>query len=74
MYGNAGKGVPPFLAETGNGWLTAEYSMMPGFDAVPKKERDGAKQDGRGVEIQRLIGRCCAAYAASKEWASYTVY
>ena len=33
------KGVPPFLAETGNGWLTAEYSMMPGFDAAPKKAR-----------------------------------
>ncbi|MGL5096379.1 MAG: ribonuclease PH, partial [Planctomycetia bacterium] len=49
--------VPPFLVGKGKGWLTAEYNMLPGSTA-PRKPRDRAgKVDGRGVEIQRLIGR-----------------
>ena len=36
------EGVPPFLAETGNGWLTAEYSMLPA-STPHRKRRDGAK-------------------------------
>jgi ribonuclease PH len=51
------EGVPPFLVGTGKGWLTAEYSMLPG-STRPRKQRDRAgKVDGRSVEIQRLIGR-----------------
>lgn len=48
--------VPPFKKGTGCGWLTAEYAMLPG-STERRKERDGIKKDGRGVEIQRLIGR-----------------
>ncbi len=52
--------LPPFRRNTGKGWVTAEYAMLPGSTA-PRKRRDGAKQDGRSVEIQRLIGRSLRA-------------
>ncbi len=52
--------VPPFLAGSGKGWVTAEYAMLPASTGVRKK-RDGLRQDGRGVEIQRLIGRSLRA-------------
>ncbi|MBQ9210610.1 MAG: ribonuclease PH [Clostridia bacterium] len=48
--------VPPFLKGKGQGWVTAEYAMLPASTGTRKK-RDGIKKDGRGVEIQRLIGR-----------------
>lgn len=50
------EGVPPFLKGKAQGWLTAEYAMLPASTATRKK-RDGIKKDGRSVEIQRLIGR-----------------
>ena len=53
--------VPPFLAGKGSGWLTAEYSMLPGSTGGGRKRRDGVKRDGRGVEISRLIGRSLRA-------------
>ncbi|MDX2038573.1 MAG: ribonuclease PH [Isosphaeraceae bacterium] len=49
--------VPPFLEGKGVGWLTAEYSMLPGSTPT-RKER---KADGRSTEIQRLIGRSLRA-------------
>ncbi len=49
--------VPPFLEGKGVGWLTAEYSMLPG--STPTRIRRGA--DGRATEIQRLIGRSLRA-------------
>ncbi len=50
-------GVPPFLQGKGQGWLTAEYAMLPA-STVQRKTRDrNGKVDGRSVEIQRLIGR-----------------
>src|SRR5437899_7016273 len=53
--------VPPFLVGTGKGWLSAEYSMLPGSTS-PRKPRDRTgKIDGRSVEIQRLIGRSLRA-------------
>jgi ribonuclease PH len=52
--------VPPHRRGSGGGWLTAEYSMLPGSTS-PRKRRDGLKQDGRSVEIQRLIGRSLRA-------------
>jgi ribonuclease PH len=53
--------VPHFLVGTGKGWLTAEYSMLPGSTS-PRKARDRTgKIDGRSVEIQRLIGRSLRA-------------
>ena len=54
------EGVPPFLRDTGRGWLTAEYAMLPG-STPQRKARDGVKKDGRGVEIGRLIGRSLRA-------------
>lgn len=49
-------GVPPFLKGKGQGWLTAEYAMLPASTGQ-RKARDGVKRDGRSVEIQRLVGR-----------------
>ena len=50
------EGVPPFLKGKGQGWVTAEYAMLPASTGQRKK-RDGVHKDGRSVEIQRLIGR-----------------
>ena len=50
------EGVPPFLKGKNCGWLTAEYAMLPASTGR-RKQRDGIKKDGRGVEISRLIGR-----------------
>ena len=47
--------VPPFLRGKGQGWVTAEYAMLPASTGH-RKQRDGVKRDGRGVEISRLIG------------------
>ncbi len=54
--------VPPFLRDSGKGWVTAEYSMLPS-STVGRKDRDikKLKQDGRSVEIGRLIGRALRA-------------
>jgi ribonuclease PH len=53
--------VPAWMAGKGRGWLTAEYSMLPGSTS-PRKERDrGVKLDGRTTEIQRLVGRSLRA-------------
>lgn len=65
--------VPPFLRGSGKGWLTAEYAMLPG--ATPtRKPRDGAKPDGRSVEIQRLIGRSLRAACDLTRLGERTIY
>ncbi|MCA8921376.1 MAG: ribonuclease PH [Planctomycetes bacterium] len=53
--------VPPFLRDKGQGWLTAEYAMLPGSTSGGRKRREFGKRDGRSVEIQRLIGRSLRA-------------
>lgn len=55
------KAVPSFLKETGQGWLTSEYAMLPGSVGGGRKRRDIMKKDGRSTEIQRLIGRSLRA-------------
>src|SRR6476469_9479652 len=50
-------GVPPFLAGKNQGWLTAEYAMLPRATHTRSKRDPG----GRGKEIQRLIGRSLRA-------------
>lgn len=55
------KGVPPFLRDTGQGWITAEYSMLPGSTPGGRKRREIGRRDGRSTEIQRLIGRSLRA-------------
>jgi ribonuclease PH len=54
--------VPPWMAGQGRGWITAEYSMLPGSTA-PRKRREREKLDGRSSEIQRLVGRSLRAVA-----------
>jgi ribonuclease PH len=56
------EGVPRWLANKGRGWLTAEYSLLPAStgDRTAREARTG-KQQGRTIEIQRLIGRCVRA-------------
>ncbi len=53
--------VPPFLVGKGQGWLSAEYGMLPGSTSSRKPRDKGGKVDGRTVEIQRLIGRSLRA-------------
>ena len=50
--------VPPWMRGRGTGWVTSEYGMLPG-STDQRKQRDATrgKQDGRTVEIQRLVGR-----------------
>jgi ribonuclease PH len=55
------KAVPDFLVGKGKGWLTAEYSMLPGSTSSRKARDKAGKIDGRSVEIQRLIGRSLRA-------------
>lgn len=55
------RGVPPFLVGTGQGWITAEYAMLPGSTPGGRKKREFQKRDGRSTEIQRLIGRSLRA-------------
>ena len=51
-------GVPPFLRNSGKGWLTAEYSMLPrATETRNQRESAKGKLTGRTMEIQRLIGR-----------------
>jgi len=52
--------VPPFLKGQGTGWVTAEYSMLPGSTHT-RTPRNPDRQAGRSLEIQRLIGRCLRA-------------
>jgi len=54
-------GVPPFLQGKGQGWLTAEYAMLPASTPGRKQRDRNGKLDGRSVEIQRLIGRALRA-------------
>ena len=54
--------VPPFLRNSGKGWVTAEYGMLPrSTGSRMRREAASGKQQGRTVEIQRLIGRSLRA-------------
>lgn len=54
--------VPGFLRNTGRGWVTAEYGMLPrATHTRSKREAASGKQGGRTLEIQRLIGRALRA-------------
>lgn len=55
--------VPPWMAGQGKGWITAEYSMLPGSTSPRKARERNGKVDGRTTEIQRLIGRSLRAVA-----------
>ncbi len=66
--------VPDFLVGKGKGWLTAEYSMLPGSTSSRKSRDKAGKVDGRGVEIQRLIGRSLRAITNLKALGERTLW
>lgn len=49
--------VPHFLRDSGKGWVTAEYAMMPGSAGNPRLNRERLKANSRSIEIQRFLGR-----------------
>lgn len=60
--------VPPFLRGKGEGWVTAEYGMLPAStQSRMKREASAGKQSGRTQEIQRLIGRSLRACVDMKK-------
>ena len=63
-------GVPPFLVGTGRGWLTAEYSMLPGSST----RRVSREPNSRAREIQRLIGRSLRAVVNLEQLGERTLY
>jgi ribonuclease PH len=67
--------VPRWMAGKGKGWVTAEYAMLPASTG-DRKPRDIAKgrPDGRGVEIQRLIGRSLRGVVDFKALGERTIY
>ena len=67
------KGVPAFLEGTGKGWLTAEYSMLPA-SCIKRKARERQRQDSRGTEIQRLIGRSLRSVLDFENIGENTIY
>ncbi|MDD5258602.1 MAG: ribonuclease PH [bacterium] len=64
--------VPPHLKDTGTGWVTAEYSMLPRATNT-RNQRERAKLSGRTFEIQRLIGRSMRACVDLKQLGEKTV-
>ena len=67
--------VPRWMVGKGKGWVTAEYAMLPASTG-DRKARDVSKgrQDGRGVEIQRLIGRSLRVVVDNKALGERSVY
>ncbi|MCR4415287.1 MAG: ribonuclease PH [Thermoguttaceae bacterium] len=55
--------VPAWLAGKGQGWITAEYAMLPGSTQPRKPRERSGRVDGRTSEIQRLVGRSLRAIA-----------
>ena len=66
--------VPGFLRGRGTGWITAEYGMLPGATHT-RNDREAArgKQNGRTVEIQRLIGRSLRAAVDTRQLGERTI-
>lgn len=66
--------VPPFLQNKGQGWLTAEYGMLPcSTNARMQREAATGKQSGRTMEIQRLIGRALRSIVDLKKLGERTI-
>lgn len=67
--------VPPFLREKGQGWITAEYGMLPRstHDRMSREASKG-KQGGRTLEIQRLVGRALRAVTDMHQMGERTVW
>ncbi|MER3423325.1 MAG: ribonuclease PH [Nitrospiraceae bacterium] len=67
--------VPPFLKDKGQGWVTAEYAMLPRatHERTPREASRG-KQSGRTLEIQRLVGRSLRAVTDMAEMGERTIW
>jgi len=63
--------VPRWMRDSGKGWVTAEYAMLPG--SSPQRVRRSAIEGGRTKEIQRLIGRSLRAVVDTKAMGPLTV-
>jgi ribonuclease PH len=67
--------VPPFLRNTGKGWVTAEYGMLPRATSTrTQREASAGKVGGRTQEIQRLIGRSLRSVTRLPELGERTVW
>jgi ribonuclease PH len=67
--------VPPFLKDSGRGWVTAEYGMLPrSTNTRTDREAARGKQSGRTQEIQRLIGRALRAVTDLSALGARTVH
>jgi ribonuclease PH len=67
--------VPPFLRNSGKGWITAEYGMLPGSSSIRiGRESSRGKVGGRTHEIQRLIGRSLRAIADLRSLGEKTIW
>lgn len=67
-------GVPRFLKDSGQGWITAEYSMLPrATHQRTDREATRGKQAGRTLEIQRLIGRALRTAVDLKQLGENTI-
>jgi ribonuclease PH len=67
--------VPPFLRNSGKGWITAEYGMLPGSSQTRiGRESSRGKIGGRTHEIQRLIGRSLRAVADLRSLGEKTIW
>jgi ribonuclease PH len=68
------KGVPRFLKDSGQGWVTAEYGMLPrSTHERMDREATRGRQGGRTLEIQRLIGRSLRAAVDLKALGEHTI-
>jgi ribonuclease PH len=72
---SAQEGVPRWMTGKGRGWVTAEYGMLPASTGE-RKQRDATRgrQDGRTIEIQRLIGRSLRVVVDFRALGERTVY
>jgi ribonuclease PH len=67
--------VPPFLRNTGKGWVTAEYGMLPRATSTrSNREAASGKVGGRTMEIQRLIGRSMRSVIKLEELGERTIW
>jgi ribonuclease PH len=67
--------VPPFLRNTGKGWVTAEYGMLPRATSTrTQREASAGKVGGRTQEIQRLIGRSLRSVTRLGELGERTIW
>lgn len=68
-------GVPKFLKGSGQGWITAEYGMLPrATHTRSEREASRGKQTGRSLEIQRLIGRVLRVSVDLKQLGENTIF